>query len=418
MKVAVLGSGGREHALCWALARHGHLAVALPGNGGTPLTAPIAADDLDGVARYCRDQNVGLVIVGPEGPLAKGMVDYLRAQGVGALGPTRQAARLEGSKIYSKKFMQAHAIPTPKAWVFEGGGDPVEAFTALDGQLVLKFDGLAAGKGVWVCDGLDEAFSALTELRSRHGAKASFLVEEKLAGNELSVIAITDGEHIVSLPASQDHKALLDGDLGPNTGGMGAVCPVPQVDEATQRRIDDEIVRPTLAGLRAEQLDYRGFLYFGLMLTDDGPQLLEYNVRLGDPEAEAMLPLVETDLAVLAQACLQGKLDEVRLEVSRGASACVVLAARGYPGDPEIGRPITGLDLLDPQTLVFHAGTRRVGADRWVTHGGRVLDVVARGENLASAVEHAYLEVAKIRFDGMQVRKDIGRRPWKRDASA
>ncbi|HEY3446735.1 MAG TPA: phosphoribosylamine--glycine ligase [Myxococcales bacterium] len=417
MKVAVLGSGGREHALCWALARHGHQAVALPGNGGTPLTAPIAADDLEGVARYCRDEGVGLVIVGPEAPLVKGMVDFLRSQGVAALGPTREAARLEGSKLFSKKFMLAHGIPTAKAWVFEEGGDPVEAFSALDGQLVLKFDGLAAGKGVWVCDGLDEAFAALSELRSRHGPKAGFLVEEKLSGNELSVIALADGEHIFSLPASQDHKALMDGDLGPNTGGMGAFCPVPQVDEPTKRRIDAEIVRPTLAGLKAEKFDYRGFLYFGLMLTEEGPKLLEYNVRLGDPEAEAMLPMVDTDLAVLAQACLQGKLDEVKLEVARGAAACVVLAARGYPGDPEFGREISGLDLLDPQTLVFHAGTRRVG-DRWVTHGGRVLDVVARGETLSAAVDRAYQEVAKIRFDGMQVRKDIGRRPWKRDGSA
>ncbi len=413
MKVAVLGSGGREHALCWALGRHGHQAVALPGNGGTPLTAPVAADDLEGVARYCRDEGVGLVVVGPEGPLAKGMVDHLAGQGVAALGPSRDAARLEGSKIFSKRFMQAHGVPTARAWIFEGGADPVEAFTALDGQLVLKFDGLAAGKGVWVCDGLDEAFAALAELRARHGAKASFLVEERLAGNELSVIALTDGEHIVPLPASQDHKALLDGDLGPNTGGMGAICPVPQVDEATRRRIEAEIVGPTLAGLKAEALDYRGFLYFGLMLTEEGPRLLEYNVRLGDPEAQAMLPLIETDLAALAQACLGRRLHEARLEVGRGASACVVLAARGYPGDPELGREISGLDLLDPQTLVFHAGTRRVG-ERWVAHGGRVLDVVARGEHLAAAVERAYQEVAKIRFDGMQVRKDIGRRPWKR----
>lgn len=417
MKVAVLGSGGREHALCWALARHGHQAVALPGNGGTALNAPVAADDLDAVARFCRDEGVGLVVVGPEGPLAKGMVDFLREQGVPALGPTKGAARLEGSKVFSKKFMQAHGVPTAKAWVFEEGGDPVEAFTALDGQLVLKFDGLAAGKGVWVCDGLDEAFGALAELRDRHGPKAGFLVEERLEGDELSVIALVDGEHVVSLPASQDHKALLDGDLGPNTGGMGAICPVPRVDAVTRRRIDAEVVRPTLAGLKAEAIDYRGFLYFGLMLTPGGPKLLEYNVRLGDPEAEAMLPLLETDLVVLAQACLSGRLDQVKLKVSPGAAACVVLAARGYPGEPELGREVAGLDLLDPQTLVFHAGTRRVG-DRWVTHGGRVLDVVARGDSLPAAVERAYQEVAKLRFDGMQVRKDIGRRPWKTGAGA
>jgi phosphoribosylamine--glycine ligase len=392
MRVAVLGAGGREHALAWALERHRHEVTVLPGNGGTLRSAPVKADDLAGVERFCREARIELVIVGPEGPLEKGMVDRLRAAGIAALGPTQEAARLESSKIFAKRFMQAHGVATAGAWFMEQGDDPAAAIETLQGRLVLKYDGLAAGKGVWVCGSVDDARRALAELCDRHGKGARYLLERRLEGDELSIIG--------------------DGDQGPNTGGMGAFSPVPQLGPGMLARIQKEVVEPTLAGLRQERLDYRGFIYFGLMLTAEGPRLLEYNVRLGDPEAEAILPLLQSDLAELATSFLERRLDCVELKVTSGAAVSVVLAAPGYPAGPQVGQPIEGLDRLDPMTLVFHAGTRRDGG-RLLTNGGRVLDVVARGDTLDEAIARVYAEVAKVRFEGMQLRRDIGRRPWK-----
>ena len=417
MRVVILGAGGREHALAWALGRHGHEVTVLPGNGGTPRSSPVKADDLDGVETFCKGAQTELVVVGPEGPLAQGVVDRLRAAGVPTLGPTKEAAQLEGSKIYAKRFMQMHGVATAGAWFFERGDDPAHAVETLAGRMVVKFDGLAAGKGVWVCGSQEDAHRALAELRERHGRDARFLVERRLEGDELSVIGLTDGERICLLPASQDHKALKDGDEGPNTGGMGAFCPVPQVGPRAMDRIRKEIVEPTLAGLRRDRLDYRGFIYFGVMLTAEGPRLLEYNVRLGDPEAEAILPLLKTDLAVLAKACIERKLDQVELEVSRGAAVCVVLASPGYPGEPKVGQQIDGLEALDASTLVFHAGTRREG-ERLLTSGGRVLDLVAQADTHEAASAKVYAELKKVRFDGMQFRTDIGKRTWRGASSA
>lgn len=414
MKVAVIGSGAREHAIAWSLRRHraeGDVFV-LPGNAGIPGSVPVRADDLEGIVRFCAGEGVGLVVVGPEAPLAAGLVDRLRAAGLAALGPTRSAARLETSKLYSKRFMQKHAVPTAEGWLFEAGQDPGPVIDALEGRLVLKYDGLAAGKGVWVCGSLESARTAVAELRRRHGPDARFLIERRLEGDELSLIGLTDGASIRLLPPSQDHKALRDGDEGPNTGGMGAFSPVPGLEEGALAQIRREIVEPTLRGIRAEGLDYRGFLYFGLMLTAEGPRLLEYNVRLGDPEAEAILPLLETDLAALALAAIDGTLGRAELRVAPGAAASVVLAARGYPEDPESGRAISGLERLDAATLVFHGGVRREG-ERLVTSGGRVMNLVRREADLEAALRRVYEEVEKVGFDGAQYRRDIGRRPWK-----
>jgi phosphoribosylamine--glycine ligase len=419
MRVAVIGSGGREHAVAWALERYHPKddVFVLPGNGGTRNSAPIDPGDGKAIERFCKERRVELVVVGPEAPLAAGLVDDLRAAGVAAFGPTRQAAQLEGSKLFAKRFMKRHGIATADSWAFDGGGDARRVVDDLGGKLVLKYDGLAAGKGVWVCRSVDEATLALDELHARHGAAAPFLVEQLLDGDELSIIGFTDGESIRLLPPAQDHKALRDGDRGPNTGGMGAFSPVPQVGEALMRQIHDAVIAPTLAGLRAERFDYRGLLYFGLMLTDAGPRLLEYNVRLGDPEAEVLLPHLKTDLAKVAQACLSRRLADLTLEIDPGYAVGVVLAAPGYPARPETGQPIHGLDAASPAALVFHAGTRRDGG-RLVTSGGRVLTVVARDLDLEAAIEKAYRAVDTIGFEGMQLRRDIGRRTWRLASSA
>lgn len=419
MKVAVIGSGAREHALAWALSRHrsaGDVFV-LPGNGGIAQSVPIRADDFHAIERFCKEKGVGLVIVGPEAPLAAGIVDVLWAAGIPTFGPTKAAAQLEASKVFSKRFMQAHGVATAECRMLGGGEDAEPILEALEGRLVVKYDGLAAGKGVWVCGSMDEARAAVNELRSRHGRDARFLVEQRLDGDELSVIGFTDGEAIRLLPASQDHKALRDGDQGPNTGGMGAFSPVPQVGPEVMERVHADVVRPTLKGLRAEGLDFRGFLYFGLMLTRDGPKLLEYNARLGDPEAEVILPLLETDPAEVALACLERRLDCVDLRVRPGAAVSVVLAAPGYPGEPKVGQPIDGLDRLDPETLIFHAATRREGG-RLVTSGGRVLNVVARAGSIEEAIRKVYVEVEKVCFEGAQYRRDIGKRTWKLGSNA
>jgi phosphoribosylamine--glycine ligase len=415
MRIAVIGSGGREHAIAWSLARHrlDSEVVVLPGNGGIPNSAPVDITDLAAVEDYCRREEIRLVLVGPEAPLAAGMVDRLREAGLAIFGATRDAARLESSKIWAKEFMLRSGVATAEGWTFGEGQDPTSLILGLEGRLVVKYDGLAAGKGVWVCSSPEDAHAAVRELRARHGAGARFLVERKLEGDELSILGITDGRDIRLFPPSQDHKALLDGDQGPNTGGMGAYSPVPQIGPDALRQIESCIIGPTLKGLQKEGIDYRGFIYFGLMLTTKGPRLLEYNVRLGDPEAEVILPLVENDLAELAMGCLTRNLGNLDLQTLPGYAVSVVLASEGYPGKCVLGRPIRGLDRLDPDTLVFHSGTRRVDG-QLVTSGGRVLNIVGRGADLPSAIDKAYAEARKVSFEGMQLRTDIGRRTWKR----
>ena len=409
MKIAVIGRGGREHALAWKLAQD---AVAenvfcLPGNGGMANNRPIAEHDFAGIRSFCESEGIDLVVVGPEAPLARGLVDLLSGAKYRVFGPTRAAARLESSKTWAKQFMQRHGIATAAGAFFESVRAAAEYVRTQRGGLVVKYSGLAAGKGVFVCPDPAEAPAALQEIGRRHGPNAPIVVEELLEGPEVSIMGVVFGTSIQLFTPSRDHKRLLDGDRGPNTGGMGAYTPVPDVDAARLNEIRRTIIEPTLKGLSEEGIAYRGFLYFGLMLTAAGPKLLEYNARLGDPETEVLLPALDGPLLPTLLASFDGTLDRHPFSFKPGAVVDVVLAAGGYPGDVRAGVPISGHDQVD--ALVFHSGTEiRNGA--LTVAGGRVLNVVAHGADLAAARQKAYAACAKIRFDGMQYRTDIGGR--------
>ncbi|MGD9782280.1 MAG: phosphoribosylamine--glycine ligase [Kiritimatiellia bacterium] len=409
MKIAVIGRGGREHALAWKLAQDAGAenVFCLPGNGGTANNRPIAENDFAGIRNFCEAEGIELVVVGPEAPLARGLVDYLSSGKFLVFGPTRAAARLESSKTWAKQFMQRHDIPTAAGAFFDSARAAADHVRAQSGGVVVKYSGLAAGKGVFVCPDPQEALAALKEIERRHGANAPVVVEELLEGPEVSVMGVVAGQSIQLFPPSRDHKRLLDGDRGPNTGGMGAYTPVPDVDAAAMEEIQRTIVAPTLKGLAEEGIAYRGFLYFGLMLTAAGPKLLEYNARLGDPETEVLLPALDGALLPTLLASFDGTLEKHPLSFRPGVVIDVVLAAGGYPGDLRPGDPISGLEEAD--ALVFHAGTeRRNGAT--VVSGGRVLNVVAYGPDLAAARQKAYAACENIHFDGMQYRTDIGGR--------
>ncbi|MBM4353174.1 MAG: phosphoribosylamine--glycine ligase [Deltaproteobacteria bacterium] len=413
MKAAVLGSGGREHALAWKLAGElgeGNVFV-LPGNGGIRNSVPVDGTDTEQALAWCLDNEVDLVVVGPEKPLVQGMADVMRSSGLKVFGPCAAAARLEGSKGFAKQFMSRYDIPTADFVVCRGPQGAADFVRALGGRVVVKYDGLAAGKGVSVCGSEEEALRAVERVETDYGSGAAFVVEERLEGPELSVMAITDGRSAALLPTSRDHKRALDGDKGPNTGGMGAFCPVADLPSGAHDRIWSRIVEPTLAGLRAEGIPYCGVLYFGIMLTEAGPMLLEYNVRLGDPEAEVLLPALKSSLVEVALRSIDGTLSGTSVVLEDGCFADVVLASGGYPSGYTTGLPITDVGPDDPDTLVFHAGTRRSG-DRLETAGGRVLNVVGRGATLDAALEKAYRRCRGISFDGMFYRRDIGgRRP-------
>lgn len=409
MKITVIGRGGREHALAWKLAQDADAenVFCLPGNGGTANNRPIAEHDFAGIRNFCEAEGIDLVVVGPEAPLARGLVDLLAGAKIRVFGPTRAAARLESSKTWAKQFMQRHGITTAAGTFFESVRAAAEYVRTQRGGLVVKYSGLAAGKGVFVCPDPAEAPAALKEIGRRHGPNAPIVVEELLEGPEVSIMGVVSGTSIQLFPPSRDHKRLLDGDCGPNTGGMGAYAPVPDVDAAQLDEIRRTIIEPTLQGLAAEGIAYRGFLYFGLMLTAAGPKLLEYNARLGDPETEVLLPALDGPLLPALLASFDGTLERHPFAIKSGAVVDVVLAAGGYPGDIRAGVPISGLDQVD--ALVFHAGTEiRDGA--LTVAGGRVLNVVAHGGDLAGARKKAYAACAKIRFDGMQYRTDIGGR--------
>ena len=411
MKILIVGSGGREHALAWKLQQSPKVekVSVAPGNGGTPNNVPLDISDHDAVEAWCKDDGTGLVIIGPEAPLVDGLADDLRAAGIRVFGPGQDGAQLEGSKIFAKEFMQTHGVATAAFRAFSSPGTARGFCDSFPDGVVVKYDGLAAGKGVFVCPTLPEAIEALDEVERRYGADAPVVVEERLVGREISILGFTDGAHVWLLTPSQDHKQLLDGDRGPNTGGMGAFCPVPFYDDALASRVDEEIVAPTLQGLQAEGIDFRGVLYFGIMLTRSGPKLLEYNVRLGDPEAEVVLPALRSDLLELLLACTDGGVDDLELEFHDGAFVDVVLASGGYPGDYKKGYEITGLDALSEDVLVFHAGTKRDG-NRLVTDGGRVLNLVCRGDSIEEAIGRVYEELDAVRFEGRIHRTDIGRR--------
>ena len=419
MRVLVLGSGGREHALVWAIGRSPLVDEVLcaPGSDGIGRHGRCAEAQLqspDSVVDLVKREDVQLVVVGPEVPLVAGLADHLAAEGIAVFGPGAAAARLEGSKSFAKAFMQRHGIPTAAYRVF---ADPLEAeryVHARGSPMVVKADGLAAGKGVYMCAGPDEARVAVSEImrERRFGdSGADVVIEDWLVGEEASFYAISDGERSVCLAAAQDHKRALDGDRGENTGGMGAYSPVALVSEATERRIVTEVVEPTVRGMAAEGHPFSGVLYVGLMIDAEGaPRVVEFNVRFGDPETQPLLMRMEDDLFPILYGSARGKLDPADFPKRWGqAAVCVVLASGGYPRAYETGVPIEGLAEVegDPDVIVFHAGTRRGADGGFVTAGGRVLGVTARGRDVAEAAARAYAAADRIRFRGMQLRRDI-----------
>lgn len=420
MKILVIGGGGREHAMVWKLRQSASVEKVwcAPGNPGIANDAecvPLDLKDVKTSADLAATLGADLTVVGPELPLVLGIADEFAGRGLRLLGPARQAAQLEGSKIFSKRFMERHGIPTAAVYgMCDSAVDAHRALASVKWPVVIKADGLCAGKGVLVTSSANEAAAFIERLMEKGEfgeAGKKVLLEEGLAGEELSYIILTDGKDFIRMAPARDHKRAYDNDEGPNTGGMGAYSIDEILPPALERTIIETIVRPTLGGLRKDKMPYRGFLYFGLMLTADGPKVLEYNCRLGDPETEAVVLRGDFDLA---QACMQaaeGALGKFDARWHPGASVCVVVASKGYPGDPQTDVPIYGLDEAAGVSgaVVFHAGTRRNGSD-WRTSGGRVLVVSARGDNLAGACRVAYDAASKIRIEGAFYRHDIGRK--------
>ncbi len=416
MNILVVGTGGREHALCWRLRAAGHSVVAAPGNPGMAEVADcidVSAADPDALAAVALERHADLVVIGPEAPLVAGLADRLRRHGLAVFGPSAAAARLEGSKLYAKTFFRRHGIRSAEFAECSSIAGVDAALAQLGGRVVVKADGLADGKGVVVCGSADEARAAAREMLegNRFGAAGrKVVVERRLRGRELSVLALCDGSRCALLPPVEDHKAVFDGDRGPNTGGMGTVSPAAWVTDALLDRVRVEIFDRTLAGLAEEKIDYRGVLYAGLMVEEDGtPWILEYNVRFGDPEIQPLVARLEVDLGGWLHGAAQGQMPSGRLEPTAGAAVCVVLAAHGYPGEVRGGDPIRGLDQMPEGVVVFHAGTAVVG-EQLVTAGGRVLGVTARGDTVADARALAYRAAEQIHFDGMHYRRDIGAR--------
>ena len=427
-RILVIGAGGRENALGWALARSpGVEAVWItPGNGGSCdlpgcQQLAIAESDQAGLVAACRDLAIELVVVGPEAPLAAGLTDSLRAAGFPCFGPGADGARLEASKQWAKELMQEACIPTAGYWAANSREQALQILTSHGRPLVVKADGLAAGKGVTVAESLEEARAAIDEIfagrfdagpkaAGAEWASASLVLEERTVGPEVSVFALCDGQRMVLLPPAQDHKRIGEGDTGPNTGGMGAYAPAPLLDASGLEEVRQRVLEPTVAALRARGIDYRGVIYAGLMLTATGPSVIEFNCRFGDPECETLMPLMGPELAQILLACANGNLDQApALTIHPGCSACVIAAAEGYPGELRRGDPIESALQPTDQLQLFHAGTRRDDHDhRCLTSGGRVLAVVAQADNFDTAFERAYAGLAQVHFEGMTFRRDIG----------
>ena len=415
MRILVIGGGGREHALVWQLAKFHKELYCIPGNAGIARQAkciPGNAEDIPGLARFCRENRIDLAIAGPEAPLVAGIGDEFRRQGLALFGPDAAGARLEGDKSFAKRLMLEQSIPTA---CFEVFTDAARARDYLGGQrmpAVVKASGLAAGKGVLICRTQAEAEQAVEEMLSGAtfgDAGRTVVIEEFLEGEEASIIGWCDGTTFSYMVPSQDHKRLLDGDKGPNTGGMGAYAPAPVVSSQVQHEVENRVFKPLLAGLHKAGIDYRGVVYAGIMLTNQGVKVLEFNCRFGDPETQAIVPLLETDLAELAMACIEGRLSSVMPRWSRKSALCVVAAAQGYPESARKGDEISFELPPTDNVVVFHAGTRFEG-ERVVTSGGRVLGVTGVGRTLKEARDLAYAAASSIRFFGMQFRKDIGLR--------
>ena len=417
MKVLVVGSGGREHAICWKLAQSPKISklYCAPGNGGIADVAEcvdIKATDVDAMVTWAWENKMDFVVVAPDDPLALGMVDALEAHGIPAFGPRANAAIIEASKVFSKNLMEKYNIPTAKYQTFTEM-EPALAYVREQGApIVVKADGLALGKGVIVAQRVEEAEDAV---RSMMGDKkfgeagTRLVIEECMTGPEATVLAFCDGEHLVCMKSSQDHKRAYDGNQGPNTGGMGAISPSPYYTDEIAQRCMDEIFLPTVAALKAEGRPFQGVIYFGLMLTPNGPKVVEYNARFGDPECQVVLSLLETDLLEIMMACRNGTLDQVDVKWSDGAACVLVLASGGYPNAYQKGYPISGIDKANETAVVFHAGTKKGDNGEILTNGGRVLGVTATGANLEAAIQGAYAAGAHISWTDMHFRRDIGR---------
>lgn len=422
MKALVVGNGGREHAIAWKLLQSPRIreVVCIPGNGGTARlencrNLPLSVDDFEGIGRFCLVNNMAFVVVGPEQPLALGITDYLREQGIQVFGPTKAGAQIEASKVWSKALMQEAGIPTAKSQVFTTAEDAIAYVEQQGAPIVVKADGLAAGKGVTVAATVDAAKTAIADsFAGKFGqAGQTLVIEDCLTGQEASVLAVTDGVTIRPLLPAQDHKPIGEGDTGPNTGGMGAYAPTPVVTPELLERVQTEILEPAIATLQKRGIDYRGVLYAGLMITPTGdPKVIEFNCRFGDPETQVVLPLLETPLEDIILACIEQRLGNLPpLAWQSGSAACVVMASAGYPGSYERKKLISGLDEADAldSVTVFHAGTR-FQHQQVLTDGGRVLGVTATGDTFDAAIAQAYQAVEKIEFEGAYYRSDIGYR--------
>ena len=420
MKVLIVGSGGREHTLAWKIRQSPFLSklYAAPGNAGIAdiaECAPVAAEDLEGLVRFAKEKEIDLTIVGPEAPLAAGLVDRFQAERLKIFGPSKAAAQIEASKIFAKELMARAGVPTAEFKVFNQASDAKHHLIESEPPFVIKADGLAAGKGVVISESAEDAVQVVANFMEKKNlgeAGSRLIIEEKLEGEELSVLVLTDGENIIPLPSAQDHKRLLDLDRGPNTGGMGAYSPCPFLSTQDFHKVLDKTVRPILQQLAKENIPYRGVLYAGLILTKNGPYVLEYNCRFGDPEAQAVLPRLRSDLLPLLLEIAEGRFPTGSLDWDERAALNVVFASAGYPGTYAKGSVVTGLEEIGGKddVFVFHAGTARNEKGEVVTTGGRVLSVTALGETLKAAQEKAYQAVYQIRFEGAQFRKDIGRR--------
>lgn len=417
MKVLVVGSGGREHALCWKIAQRPDTEVYVaPGNIGMVDVATlvnIKVDDIAGLVDFAKAEEIDLTVVGPELPLTLGIVDAFQEAGLACFGPNKAAAKLEGSKAFSKELMKKYGIPTAAFDTFTDV-EKAKAFVDEIGvPCVVKADGLAAGKGVIICMTREEADKAIEDMLTDHAfgdASATIVIEEYMVGPEVSVLAFADGKSVLPMVSAQDHKRIFDGDKGPNTGGMGAYSPAPVYTEALSAEVNKTIIEPTIAAMAAEGTPFTGILYTGLMLTEKGPRVLEYNVRFGDPETQPIMVRMKSDIVELFQACVDGKLDEATLEWHDEAAVCVIMASGGYPASSEKGVPIHGLDdIAAEEAIVFHSGTAEKDGEI-VTNGGRVLGVTAKDATIKGAIDKAYAAVEKINFDHMQFRRDIGAR--------
>ena len=419
MEVLVIGGGGREHALVWKIKQSPRVKkiYCAPGNAGTGEIAeniPIAADDIPSLLEFALQKEIGLTVVGPEQPLVMGVVDQFEKKGLRIFGPNARAAELEGSKSFAKDIMAKYGLPTAEYKTFSSADNAAEYIKFKDCPLVIKADGLAAGKGVLLCQTADEALAAVDSIMGKKSfgkAGNQIVVEEFLQGQEVSVLAFSDGQTVLLMDSAQDHKAAYDGDKGPNTGGMGAYSPAPVFTEIMRQKVHDQIMQPMIRAMQQEDRPFKGILYAGLMLTKTGSQVLEFNVRFGDPETQPLLVRMDSDIIPVFEACIDGTLDQCPLQWKNESSVCVVMAAEGYPGSYEKGKPISGLQNANslPGVEVFHAGTKTQDGEV-LTQGGRILGVTATGENIGTAIAKAYEAVDKIKWQGIHYRKDIGHR--------